>query len=59
MLVVHIFTVFNCNSKDGYCFMWHETEGGVTANEFASILYHFIDEKIDLNIGEEIILYSD
>lgn len=44
-------------TNDAYCFLWHEAEGKVTANEFATILYNLI--KSNLSEGEEIILYSD
>lgn len=44
-LVVHNFTIFNVKAKDGYCFIWNETEGGVGSNEFASILIAFITEE--------------
>lgn len=57
-LVVHNFTLFNLVTKDAYCFLWHEAEGKVSANEFATILYNFIGES-NLSEGEEIILYSD
>nr|CAI5867062.1 unnamed protein product [Callosobruchus analis] len=28
-------------TQDGYCFLWHEAEGGLTASEFSSILCSF------------------
>lgn len=49
-------------TKDGYCFIWHESAGGVTANDFASIICYFIKEYI-LNTMENqnnsIIFWSD
>lgn len=58
-LVVHNFTLYNLKTKDGYCFIWNEVEGGVTANEFSSIIYYFLETKATILPGEEVILYSD
>lgn len=59
-LVVHNFTIFNVKTKDGYCFIWNETEGGVGSNEFASILSAFITEECkDIGLNERLIFYSD
>ncbi|CAH1099616.1 unnamed protein product [Psylliodes chrysocephalus] len=58
-LVVHNYTIYNLKTKDGFCFLWHEGEGGVTSNEFATILYDFIENKSEVKSGEEIIIFSD
>lgn len=58
-LVVHNFTLYNLKTKDGYCFIWNEVEGHVTANEFSSIIYHFLATYAQIQPGEEVILYSD
>lgn len=61
-LIVHNFTVYDIKRLEGYCFIWNETEGSVTANEFASIITKFLDlfkEKRNLKEGSEITLYSD
>lgn len=59
-LVVHNFTIYKVKTKEAYCFLWNETKGAVGANEFATIIYNFIDkESRDLHRQEEIILYSD
>ena len=58
-LIAHNYTIFNLKTKDGYCYLWHEGEGGVTSNEFASILYSFLETKANVFPGEEVILYSD
>lgn len=57
-LVVHNFTIFDLKSLDGHCFLWHEGEGSLTANEFASILNYFIS-NLDTVQGDEVIIYSD
>ena len=51
-------SVFNLVSKEGTCFAWHEGEGGLSANEFCSIICKFVQ---DLDVGEndEVILWSD
>nr|CAI5838363.1 unnamed protein product [Callosobruchus analis] len=59
-LVVHNFTLFNLKTQDGYCFLWHE--GGLTANEFSSILCSYLENAVILNLPNDnkiIILYSD
>lgn len=58
-LVVHNYTIYNLKTNDGFCFLWHEGEGGVTSNEFATILYDFIENKSGIKSGEEIIIFSD
>nr|CAI5820048.1 unnamed protein product [Callosobruchus analis] len=61
-LVVHNFILFNLKTQDGYCFLWHEAEGGLTANEFSSILCSFLENAVIPNLPNDnktIILYSD
>lgn len=41
---VHNFTLYDLKSNNGYCSIWEETEGGVTANEFTTISCDFIDQ---------------
>lgn len=57
-LVVHNFTIFNLKNLEGHCWLWHEGQGGLTANEFASILHKFVSE-LDTKEGDEVIIYSD
>jgi len=38
MLSVHNFTLYDLTSKDGHCSLWHEGEGNLDADEFASIV---------------------
>lgn len=60
-LVVHNFTLYNIKNADAFCFLWNETEGSVTANEFATIIVYFIETEIltKMKEKEDIILYSD
>ncbi|CAG5047306.1 unnamed protein product [Parnassius apollo] len=41
-LCTHNFCVFNLKNKDGYCFLWNETEGGLTSDNYATIIVKFI-----------------
>ncbi|KAK5642954.1 hypothetical protein RI129_009121 [Pyrocoelia pectoralis] len=60
-LITHNYTLYNLKSRDGYCFLWNETEGGVTADNFASIMCKFLIDSVIPNIteGQDIIIYSD
>lgn len=43
-LIVHNFTIYNLKSKEGFCFLWNESEGGLSANEFSSIISFFVEK---------------
>lgn len=60
-LIVHNFTIYNLKSKEGFCFLWNESEGGLTANEFSSIISFFVEEEVRKSGGtiREIIFFSD
>ncbi|KAJ8884512.1 hypothetical protein PR048_016369 [Dryococelus australis] len=59
-LAVHNFTIFELKSPDGYCFLWNETEGGLRANEFSTIITSFVRSQLPLPDHANImILYSD
>lgn len=60
-LMVHNFTIYELKTNDGFCFIWHEGSGGVTSNEYTSIITNFLREHVveDLTEGQTIILYSD
>lgn len=62
-LKVHNLTFYNIKTNEGYCFLWHESEGGLGSNEFSSIFNHFILEVVipRMEVGEnrEIIFFSD
>lgn len=57
-LIVHNFTIFNNVTHEVTCYVWHEGEGNVTANEFASCIVDFIEKSYTEQINE-IILWSD
>lgn len=61
-LIVHNFTLYDLKRKQGYCFLWNETDGGLTANEFSSIIVYFL-QKFVIDTAKvynvNIILYSD
>lgn len=57
-LQVHNFTMYNLKTQEGYCFIWDETQGGVDANEFTTIICTFIS-NLPLEKGDEVILFSD
>lgn len=61
LLIVHNFTIFDLHTKNGYCFLWHEGEGELTANCFSSIVGKFLCTEIipQLEPHQKIILYSD
>ncbi|CAG9782466.1 unnamed protein product [Diatraea saccharalis] len=61
-LAVHNFTGYDIKRGEGYCFIWTETEGGLTANEFASVIIRMLElfiEKNNIPEGSEIVLFSD
>jgi len=41
-LQVHNFTIYNLGDKSVTLYVWHEANGGVTANEFISCIVDFI-----------------
>ncbi|KAK0068049.1 hypothetical protein Bpfe_001984 [Biomphalaria pfeifferi] len=40
-LSVHNFTLYDLKSKDVFCYLWHEGQGGLDSDEFASIIVDF------------------
>jgi len=56
-LCVHNFTFYDTVSKDGSCYLWHEGEGGLDSDEFASIVIHFLRSLPD-NV-QSVVLWSD
>jgi len=57
-LCIHNFTVFNLGTKEGTCYMWHEGEGGLSANEFTSIICSFV-EAFETEENDEVTFWSD
>lgn len=59
-LIVHNFTLFDLKTKEGYCYLWHESSAGLTSDVFASIIYKFLTTYVIQNDNNDtIILYSD
>lgn len=65
-LIVHNFTIYDIKRQKGFCFLWNESEGGLTSNEFTSIIVHFLSEHVEMhNLKKrgtddiQIILWSD
>lgn len=53
-------TVYDIKTHDAYCFIWNESEGTVGANEFSTIICHFLESQLDtLGPNEDLILFSD
>lgn len=59
-LSVHNFTLYNLTTKKVLCYVWDESHGHVTANEFVSCIIDCLETVLseDKNI-KKIILYSD
>ena len=45
-LIVHNFTIYHMRSHCGYCFVWNESEGCITANEFTTFVTNFIENIV-------------
>lgn len=60
-LIVHNFTIYDMKTKDAYCYIWHESAGGVSSNDYSSIICSFLKEFVieTLNPDQHIIIYSD
>lgn len=56
-LQVHNYTIYDLCNKDVTCFVWNEVEGGLSANEFASCLFVYLERQMDL--FDRVIIYSD
>ncbi|XP_030754481.1 uncharacterized protein LOC115881209 isoform X2 [Sitophilus oryzae] len=57
-LTVHNFTFFNMVSGKGDCYIWHEAAGGVTSNEFTSIVIDYI-KRYTTKETKSVIIFSD
>lgn len=58
-LKIHNFSIYNLKDKEGYCYLWDELEGGLNADEFSSIIGHFVMNEVDSSKYNHIIFYSD
>nr|CAH7723171.1 unnamed protein product [Callosobruchus chinensis] len=55
-LQLHNFTIYINNNKDVHCYVWHESDGNVTSNEFTTCLIDFLAKFTD---REKIVIISD
>ncbi|CAG9818856.1 unnamed protein product [Phaedon cochleariae] len=60
-LIVHNFTIYNMKTKEAYCYLWHESAGGVSSNDYCSIICYFLKQFVigTLSPDQNIIIYSD
>ncbi|KAG8334063.1 hypothetical protein J6590_108696 [Homalodisca vitripennis] len=58
-LKVHNYTFYDLKTNDAFCYIWNENEGGLDADEFASIITHFLVNEVDRSKYDHVILYSD
>lgn len=52
------FTIYDIGNKEGYCYMWNETEGNRGSNEIGTCLLKFIELLKNRGV-EEFTFYSD
>ena len=57
-LAVHNYTVYNLTTGEALCYVWHEGEGELTGNVFASCLVDYIT-SMECEEGSEIVIWSD
>lgn len=58
-LKVHNYTNYNLKTKEVICYLWHEGNGGLDSDVFASIMLKHLKSKIDEAPCQKIILWSD
>lgn len=58
-LTVHNFTIYDLRSHKGWCSLWDETEGDLSANVFATLITDFIESVLRVEAGDTVILWSD
>lgn len=46
-LCVHNFTTFNLVDKEVSCYLWHEAEGGLEANIFATLIVKHLSSFLE------------
>jgi len=56
-LAVHNFTFYNLSTNDVVCYVWHEGEGELNGNMFASCIVNYLVNEV--GCIKDIILYSD
>lgn len=61
-LCVHNWCIYDLKTGEGYCFLWNEAEGGLTSEEFATIMSRFIIKEVLPRMDEsdrELTFYTD
>lgn len=59
-LCVHNYTVYNLFNGDVVCYLWDESQGGLDANIFASLLTDYLSSYLTkMSDTKELIIYSD
>ncbi|GFR92160.1 hypothetical protein ElyMa_002611000 [Elysia marginata] len=58
-LTVNNFTIFYLGIAGVDCYVWHEVEGGLTANEFCSCWHDYLTNKLTEGSHDKCIIYSD
>ena len=58
-LACHNYTVYDLHSHHATCYLWHEGEGGLDADTFATCLLDYLDNDARCNLASTIIIYSD
>lgn len=59
-LNLHNYTIYNNVTQDVVCYVWPETNDGLTANVFASCHLHYFDDQITKHPNvEKLLVWSD
>ena len=59
-LQVHNLTFYNSQTKEGYCYVWDETDGDLSSEVFASIQYQHFDTYLAMHQKvKTLIVWSD
>ena len=59
-LQVHNLTMYNLKTKQGYCYVWDETEGDLSSEMFAYIQHKHYHEYLEANPDvKQLIIWSD
>jgi hypothetical protein len=58
-LIVHNFTVYDCRTHQGFCYLWDESEADLQASVFATLIVKFLEDNVSVDEGDVIVLWSD
>lgn len=58
-LACHNYTVYDLKTHEVMCYIWHEGEGDVDSNAFASCLLHYLENNDRCKKAKTIVIYSD